>query len=235
MLKFHYASGVMGSFGEGWFWHQLYKFPTLSFTTKTITRYVKVGLPFAVLPIGNSVFNKVSLHNMGFVDWVLNYNSKCKSGCTISLHGNDHEIASMVDSIDYLPLDRVEAIELNFSCPNVKSKNNCNIPTSVKPIYLKLNYRQDPYKFDLDKVKGIRLNSLPLKYCGGSGKIAQRENWSFIERYSKEGLNISGCSFLSYDDISYLENLGCTEMSIGSVILTNPKFVENILRSCYEN
>ena len=92
--------------------------------------------------------------------------------------------------------------------------------------YLKLNHTQDPYKYDLDNVTGIRMNSVPT-ICGGlSGKAAQKKNWEFIKRYNKEGLNVAGCSFTSFEDIKKLEeDMGCKEAGIGSIMLTNPGFM----------
>lgn len=223
-MKFHYASGAMGYHGEGWFWHRFYNFPKLPFITKTLTINPINGNPWAVLPLGKSVFNKVALHNCGFYKWL--YSRNTQPNCTISFHGTDIELDVLVGVVQRM--NWLDAIELNFSCPNAKNEHNIKIPESKLPIYIKLNHKQNPFDYDLDRVAGIRVNSIPMKYGGGSGKIAQKDNWAFIERYIKEGFNVSGCSFTSFDDIRRLEDMGCTEISIGSVIITNPKLVEKI-------
>lgn len=226
-MKLFYSSGAMGYAGEGWFWHKLFNFPTLPYVTKTITYKKKLGLPFAVLPIGKTVYNKVSLHNCGIDTWVHDYYKEgYLKGCTVSIHGTDEEINKMVTTLDNC-VD-VEAIELNFSCPNVENPLNLSIPKAKKPLYLKLNYKQDPLYYDLTNIKGIRVNSIPMRFCGGSGAVAKEKNWRFIKKYNKMNLNVAGCSFDSWDDINRLQDLGCSELGIGSTIITNPHLIERI-------
>lgn len=211
-------------YGKGRFWHKFFNFPKLPFVTKSITIKPIRGRPWAVIRWGQSVYNNVRLHNIGFSEWCQHY---CCSSAIVSLTGKDHEIEWMVDQLEIL---NVAGIELNFSCPNVTSFRNRNIPNSTHPTYLKLSYNQDPDYYDLSKVKGIRLNSV-RQNCGwaGSGKIAQKDNWRFIKRFQKDGLNIAGCSFTSHDDLKYIEEyLGCTEVGIGSAILINPRLIEKI-------
>jgi dihydroorotate dehydrogenase len=228
-MRFFYSSGAMGYDGKGYALRdQGRNFPILPFVTKTLTRRPRKGNPWAVLHIGKSVYNKVSLDNMGFFVWMRDvyYENKIKQmDTTISIAGYDHEIAEMVDYLDRLLLG---GIELNFSCPNVKDFENRMIPKTNRNLYLKLNYKQDPHKYDLTNVKGIRLNSIPLKFCGGSGKIAQKKNWEFIRKFNKEGLNVAGCSWTSLKDLKRLEDMGCQEIGIGSIIITKPKLVEKL-------
>lgn len=224
-MKFFYSAGVM-SYGEGYWWHRFFNFPKLSFVTKTLTLNPKKGNKYLILPVFNSVFNKVSLDNIGIYNFIKKYKIS-NIHRTISIAGTDKHIRHLIDLIDYF-LPKKDSIELNYSCPNVKSFNNTWVPRSHRKIYLKLNYKQDPYLYDLSKIKGIRLNSIPLGFCGGSGKIAQKKNWAFIEKFNKEGLNVSGCSIQNYEDIKRLSDIGCTEIGIGSIILTRPKFVESL-------
>jgi len=235
-VDFHYASGTMGCAGEGYWWHRFYDFPNLPFTVKTLTLDKNIGLPFAIMRIGRSVFNRVSLHNCGLLTWIDKYYDNICNGATISIHSQySSEIQLMSNLINNMCLSnknsKIVAIELNYSCPNVKKTNIKIIPKSTLPIFLKLNYKQDPYDYNLDRVEGIRLNSVPTLFGGGSGKIAKSKNWSFIKRYIKDGINVSGCSFEDYDDLNRLRNMGCTEISIGSTILTNPKLIEYIGRN----
>ena len=235
-MKFFYSAGAMG-YGSGYWWHKFFNFPRLPFITKTLTLLPKKGNKYLILPTFNSVFNNVGLDNMALGPFLVRY-GKYVEDRTISLAGRDINIEYMLMEMD-LPfisrnIDNVPCssdVELNFSCPNVKSFNNRIIPKTNRNIYLKLNWTQDPYDYDLDRVKGIRLNSVPLKFCGGSGKIAQKRNWGFIYKFNKEGLNVAGCSAQSFKDIKILKDIGCTEIGIGSAMLTHPKFVERLRKN----
>ena len=231
-MKFFYSAGAMGYSGEGYWWHRFFNFPKLPFVTKTITFEQIKGNKYFILPFFNSVFNRVCLSNIGLYDFIKKYGTDYNDR-TVSLAGTDHDFNTMLDFLytyrDTRPI--LNNIELNFSCPNAKRYNNNRLINDIcKSVYLKLNYTQDPYAYDLDRVKGIRVNSIPLKFCGGSGKIAQKKNWKFIEKFNKEGLNVAGCSAQSFDDIKRLKDIGCTEIGIGSTMLTNPKFVEKLNR-----
>ena len=71
-MKFFYSAAVMG-YGGGRWWHRKYNFPKLSRVTKSLTILPKIGFPFAVVVVGNSVWNRVSLHNVGFFEWLDKY------------------------------------------------------------------------------------------------------------------------------------------------------------------
>lgn len=234
-MKFFYQAGAMGYFGEGWFWHKYVKggeFPKLPFVTKSITIGARRGYPFAVMRFGQSTWNKISLHNMGFSEWVNLYS---KSGyensdrLILSLFGTDNEIEIMVGYLEFhkIPL---AGIELNFSCPNSADLEHHKLPDTSYPIYLKLRYNQDPYKFDLDKVKRIHMNTVPMFKGGVGGKMAQNYNWNFIMKFGfVEGLPVAGASWTNRTDLQCLRNdLGCTDFGIGSVIITRPRWVKNL-------
>lgn len=224
-MNYFYSASVMG-YGAGRKWHKNYNFPNFPRVTKTLTWKPKYGVPFAILKFGDTIWNRVGLHNIGILNWKRYYMSPSTSSNTVvSLAGTDYEIESMVYM---LKRSCIAGIELNFSCPNHRSFNNKNIPKSNHPIYLKLRHDQDPYKYDLDNVAGIRLNSVPWVVGGLSGKAARKHNWVFIERFNKEGLNVAGCSFVNNYDLFCLKELGCKEVGIGSTILTNPKLIERL-------
>lgn len=230
-MEFFYSASTMG-YGIGYRWHKKYNFPSFPRVTRTLTLKKKRGIPFAILKFSDNVWNKVSLHNIGFWSWMLEYvlfTQYNLSNVIASLAGTDEEIELMINYIEPI-MFKIKGIELNFSCPNVKSFNNKKIPKTKYPLYLKLNYNQDPYEYDLDNITGIRMNSVPGRYCGAwSGKKAQKYNWPKIKMYNYQGLNVAGCSITSIDDIKYLkEYCGCKEIGIGSIILTNPKFVEKL-------
>ena len=225
-MNFFYSAGVKGYGLKNRWMHQHYNFPTLPAVTKTITYNKKVGYPFAVLKFGETIWNKVSLHNCGLYDWCLKYYKEdLFQNVIVSIAGTDEEIAIMVDFLDAA---KIKGIELNFSCPNVKSYNNIKIPYSSHDLYLKLNYKQDPYRYILDNIKGIRVNSIPIKFGGLSGKSAQRKNWEFIEEFNIEGLNVAGASCLTFDDFKRMEDFGCKEIGLGTITIINPKIVTNI-------
>ena len=227
-MKYFYSASVM-KYGDGYKWHKNYNFPNFPRVTRTITNSKKIGLPFAILKFGNSVWNRVGLHNIGLARWLDYYHSNLfykENDIILSIAGSDSEIEHMVRLVENLNLYNLKGFELNFSCPNVKGFNNKEIPKSKYPLYLKLNYLQDPYEYDLDRIEGIRLNSIPTIFGGLSGKAAKEKNWEWIKKYIREGLNIAGCSFSSMIDILELSKMGCKEIGIGSVILTNPYLVE---------
>ena len=230
-MKFFYSASTMG-YGEGRLWHKYFNFPKLPIVTKTLTWDSKIGIPFAVIPYMDSVWNRVGLHNMGFFEWFkkyfLNWSINFRKNIIVSIAGTDYQLQSMIDIFIEQNLE-IGGIELNFSCPNIKSYNNKRIPLSIYPLYLKLNYKQDPYTYhNLDRIKSIRVNSVPKYFGGISGKAAQKNNWEYIKVFNNEGLNISGCSITSLDDIKILEDLDCKEVGIGSIILTNPRFIEKL-------
>lgn len=222
-MKFFYSASVMG-YGVGRKWHKKYNFPNFPRVTQSLTYQPKTGLPFAIIKYGNSIWNKVSLHNIGFYEWLRRYkDNEFLKDIIVSIVGTETQIYIMTDELNNY---NIRGIELNFSCPNVKSFNNKKIPESKHPIYLKLNHKQDPYDYNLNRVKEIRLNSVPSKYWGAwSGKFAQEKNWLKIKEWIYEGLKVSGCSFTNIDEIKKLEDFGCSSIGIGSVILTNPKLV----------
>ena len=233
-MKFFYSASTMG-YGDGYKWHDKYAFPPFPRVTRTMTWDRKRGIPFAILLCGKSVWNRVGLSNVGFFEWlecIINEIfdgsriSDSLSNITVSIAGKDWQIQNMIEHMERLELD-INGVELNYSCPNVKSFNNRFIPKTKYPLYLKLNCHQDPVVYDLDNIKGIRLNSVPSKFTGAwSGKKAQFPNWKFIEKHCYQGLNIAGCSITSLENLKLLKNMGCTECGIGSLILTDPHLVE---------
>jgi dihydroorotate dehydrogenase len=232
-MRFFYSAGVM-KYGNGYFWHKFYNFPKLTYITKTLTLEKRRGNPLAIsyIPFRKSIWNKVGLSNMGFYKFLCKYRFFHENGI-MSIAGTDDEIEEMIGFLEHVyhewnSIPFIKGIELNFSCPNVKSYNNKRIPKSSFPLFLKLNYKMDPYVFDLSNIIEIRLNSIPTSYGGISGKIAQKYNWSFIEKFTKEGLKIAGCSAVEGNDFIRLRNLGCTSIGLGSIILLKPETVENI-------
>jgi hypothetical protein len=230
-MRFFYSSGAMGYHGEGWKWHKLfgYKFPDFPVITKTITMQPKKGLPFAIIPFGKSVWNKNMLSNMGFHAWKNTWDRIWheNKSLIVSLSGTDREIQTMCNGLHRC--NNINGIELNYSCPNVKTLN-CTIPKTDLPIYLKLNHTQNPmiYRKWFHRIKRIHVNSIP-KFGGGvSGKMAQKDNWYFIEKILRTGIMpmVAGCSFYDRDDINMLNNMGCNYIGIGSTLITNPRFIE---------
>lgn len=222
-------------YGDGYWWHRFFNFPKLPFVTKTLTLKPKIGMPMAIVKWKNSVWNRVGLHNIGVEEWFRQYGQSAPEETILSIAGNDDEIGNLIDRLDLFCGLFLSGIELNFSCPNIKSYKNKRIPYASYlmkilkcPLYLKLNHKQNPFKYDLSDISGIRVNSVPTLVGGLSGKVAQKKNWEFIRRCNREGLNVAGCSFTSLDDIKRLEDMGCKEIGIGSIMLTDPKLVERL-------
>lgn len=235
-MKFFYQASAMG-FGSGWWWHKYVKpFPRFPIVTKTITMHPRKGWPWAVLflpYLSKSTWNKVRLHNPGF-EWWCDYGIQ-DLNTILSLHGTDEEIQLMADEINMNMFSySIGGIELNFSCPNVKNENNKKLPETDYPLYLKLNYKQNPYDYGYDikeRIERIHVNALPTFFGGISGRLAQKKNWSFIYRYLDHGFNVAGCSWTSMNDIKRLEDMGCTHVGIASQMLTNPNLVRQLKES----
>jgi len=228
-MNYFYSASVMG-YGDGRIWHKYYDFNSFDRVTKTITIKPNIGIPFAIVKFGNTLWNRVGLHNIGFDKFCSSVLSKSKntSKMIVSLSGIDYDIYTMVNKLNDLNIN-IAGIELNFSCPNARDNhNNLTLYRSKYPVYLKLNYLQDPYDYDLDYISGIRLNAVPTFIGALSGAAAKKHNWKFIKKFSREGLNVAGCSFNTMDDIKELEGMGCTEIGIGSTILTNPDLITNL-------
>lgn len=225
IMDYFYSASVMG-YGFGRKWHNKYNFPSFSRVTKTLTLHPTIGIPFAVLKFGNSVWNRVGLHNIGYMLWRSRYRKVAGlEKVIVSLAGTDNDISLMVHLLENC---NIAGIELNFSCPNHRDFKNKFIPKSEHPIYLKLSYNQDPYDYNLDNVVGIRLNSVSWVVGSLSGKAAKKKNWEFIRKFNREGLNVAGCSFTCKEDLYILKDLGCIETGIGSAILINPYLIENM-------
>jgi dihydroorotate dehydrogenase len=120
-MKYFYSAGVMG-YGNGRFWHKKYNFPMLSSVTKTLTVCPNLGCPFAVIRNGDTVWNRVGLHNVGIWNWFFKYYFG-RENIIVSIAGTDMEIDTMVNFLEN-NRRRIEGIELNFSCPNVKPFKN---------------------------------------------------------------------------------------------------------------
>jgi dihydroorotate dehydrogenase len=196
--------------------------PKFPITTKTLTYKKKIGYPFAIMRMGNSIWNRVSLHNIGIDNWI-SLNIK---NVIVSIAGEPYELDVMVEKLNSL---NILGIELNYSCPNHKKFSYKTITTKSKhPLYLKLRYTDNPYTYNLDIIKGIRLNSIPAFGGGMSGKYAQKYNWQSLRNWLSDGLSVAGCSFVSTTDLKRLEDMGCLEVGIGSSILINPKLIEKL-------
>ena len=227
-MKFFYQSGAMG-FGDGYFWHKMVDpFPEYPIVTKTFTMQKKIGKPWAIgfIPyLVKSTWNKVSLHNPGLENYYEEYDN-CFKDIIVSIHGYDDELDLMCTMLED---SDIKGIELNFSCPNTTNKYNKRIPETDHPLYLKLNYKQNPTHYDLDKIERIHLNSIPTEYGGISGKYAQQYNWDYIQKWNKEiDTPIAGCSWTSIPEIEQLRRMGCEYVGIGSQMLTVPDVVRQI-------
>ena len=227
-MKFFYSAGVRGYGLQNRLIHKFFNFPLYPTVTKTLTLNKKNGYPFAIMRFGKTVWNKVCLHNVGIHNWIVNYYNEIDfKDVIVSISGEDDDIETMVYYLNNL---NIGGIELNYSCPNIKSNNNKKIPHTDHKLYLKLNYKQDPYDFNLENIISIRVNSIPTKFGGLSGKYAQKKNWKFIEKFNKEGLSISGASCLDFDDFKRMENIGCSDIGLGTITLINPSIIPVISR-----
>jgi len=240
-VKYVYSAGAMGYYGEGYMWHYLFEFPKFPFVTKTITLHPKNGHPWRIWRWNKSIYNQVALHNPGFQIWKEKF-YKPNERAIVSIAGTQEEVDYIVSELDKL---EIKGIEINISCPNTKLRKIQihQIPESRHPIWLKVgscDYEFDEKIEDLDRIEGIRLNSVWKKswFRDGwavSGKGAQFENWWFLKHLIKKGWNVSGCSFTNIDELKYLiKFLGVREIAIGSIMLIKPDLVEKIEKICDE-
>jgi dihydroorotate dehydrogenase len=231
MIDFIYAAGAMGFNGEGYWYHEYWNFPKFPFVTKTLTFKQNKGCKYCVMPIGNTVLNKVSLDNVGLFNWLVDYYGVFDTNNTISIYATDqYKLNCMLFAI--ANTFKECNVEINLSCPNAKP-SNVKIPI-IKGINiaLKLGYTQNPFDFlynesDIEHIKMIRLNSVRIFGVGVSGYMAKKYNWKFIKKWGQV-LPVSGCSWNNMDDIYRLIDMGCKEISIGSVMITNPEIVETL-------
>ncbi len=225
-MGFFYSASVMG-YGFGRYWHKRYKFPNFPRVTKTLTYNKRIRYPFMILKYGESLWNRVSLHNIGFFEWFKRYSSKDLSNIIVSIAGTEDEINQMISILNCLD---IIGIEINISCPNVFGyKQISHLTNTVHDLYLKIGHDTDIYSFNfLDRIKEFRLNSVKMYGGGVSGKAAQKYNWSKIQLLIKEGFNVAGSSCLNKIDIDMLLDAGCKNIGIGSTILINPSFVESL-------
>jgi len=252
-MKYFYSSATMGFYGEGYWWHKLISgFPELPFVAKTITYKPKRGKPYNFFPIpfAKSMWNKIGLHNNGFHWWCQKYlglDREIKQRLIPSLAGNDSELRTMISTMHKYGFN-FPMVELNLSCPNIISHENKRIPDSPFPLSLKLSWMMDPYLFAANStlewntsVKRITLNSVPASIATGfinigaiSGKWAKKYNWHFIashiEELKKEGISVAGSSITCLDDVHRLEEMGVTEIALGSILFTRPLFVKKLLK-----
>ena len=242
-MDFFYQAGTMGFDGKGYSWHRIldYNFPKFPIITKTITLSPKNGHPLFILPLINSVWNRVGLHNPGLTYWLSNYYDE---NLILSIYIDDY--INMFAILNKLRYKKLLGIELNVSCPNVTPANNIYIKAdiclklldhfkkcgNISKIFLKVRYDQNLDLFkQIDIVDRITLNSVPFFHGGASGKLAKKKNWNFIDKYRNTPYikSIAGSSWSSLSDIRVLEDKGCTAVGIGSIMLTNPKLVERLV------
>lgn len=228
-MEYFYSAAAMG-YGSGRFWHKYYNFPDFKRVTKTITSEKRTATPFMIMRCRQSVWNRVGLHNPGLAVWITSYKDAILDNIILSIAGTDFELENMISVLKRFGLlDKLAGVELNFSCPNAKDNDNKWVPDLPVPVYLKLNNTQDPFDYDLDKVKGIRLNSVKKNFGAWSGKAAQKYNWPKIKIYNYYGINTAGCSITCEDDIKRLEDSGCKEIGLGAIMLTKPKLIEKLV------
>ena len=242
-MKFFYQSGAMGFDGKGYSWHYWmnYRFPKFPTISKTVTFHPKSGHPLWIVPYGDSVWNKVGLHNSGLAHWLNNYY-------------NEDIVLSIAVENAYLCIDAyysilyskpLSGIELNMSCPNVSHGGDIYEITDhyiekmqdlkskghIGSLYLKVGACHNlNYFYKLPYVDRIHINSVPKKIGAVSGNAAKKANWAFIERWQgRHGIpEIAGASWSSLEDIKSLKGMGCKTIGIGSAILTNPCLVERL-------
>lgn len=175
--------------------------------------------------------NKIGLRNPGIASLA----DKYLGGKIVSIHGFDNE--DWVDLIDALHYYRPEAVELNFSCPNVVDKainyyaviqyaarlnGSGNVIVKLPPI-------------DYEPMVGAALsagvsffhccNTLPMPNGGMSGRPLKRYSIRVVQqlrkRYGQDITIIGGGGVFNAQDVRDYFDEGVDHVAVGSSLL-NP-------------
>jgi dihydroorotate dehydrogenase (NAD+) catalytic subunit len=258
------ASGALAFDGRGWPWEQPLRWlglldPKLfAVVIKTLTHLPRRGNLRMYNPLGcirlicQGTVNAVGLTNPG-IEWWCNTITPEIEEHAIPLIGsifsdNIDELAWMAKRISFAKL---EALEVNTSCPNTRDDLLGNTQKVIAgiiatrentdfPLIIKLSVVQD-YATIIKEVAGcieaISINSVPwkvfspdqpspLQHLGGggvSGRAVQRHTWEMVSNISKmTDIPVIGPSVWEYEDIARLRSLGAQAISFGSIFLRYP-------------
>lgn len=189
-MEFIAASGALGFDGKGYWWEYPLKiinmFDTSLFTpiTKTLTYLPEEGncnkfnYFSCVRILKDGVLNVMGLPNPGIYEWAKN-NSDFKGIVSIYPDNNDCTLRQMLKELNKMD---IKGIELNMSCPNVRStdyifdfeghetewilkeaRENTDLPIILK---LSVTNRIENIFPRIEKyIDAISINSVPWKYA----------------------------------------------------------------------
>jgi len=200
--------------------------------TKTVTRGPTKGHPHRVVMIPRlGMWNHIGLDNPGFYWWVNHIYPRIPDPWNVwlSIAGHAWDLDAMCSILRRRQV-RLKGVELNLSCPNHEEFVWCHLPQSVYPLSVKLNCDQNlSMKIPHGGVRRVSVNSVPGLGGGLSGGFAKTYNWSWLRIWRHHGYPVAGCSITSESDVKRLEDVGCTEIALGSIMVTNPKLARRLL------
>lgn len=212
-------------------------FPYDHYVHKTITRLSRVGQPYNWKTWGDGVVNKIGLSNPGVEKFVDSVAPAIRRDFVASIYGSsDLEWGVLAEAVGQL--SNVEAIEVNFSCPNIDKEGHMTrgemedalgliVHKTDRPIYVKLGPHHGVYdaltcqNFGASKI--VCCNTLPTPLGGFSGPPIQSlvieliESLVATETFHTPIVGIGGIQGpRDHEGIGKFLDAGATDVGIGS-------------------
>ncbi|MHA1988308.1 MAG: HisA/HisF-related TIM barrel protein [Promethearchaeota archaeon] len=224
------GSGLMGYYGEGYKYHKLFKmipgfnFNGLTFVAKTITVKPHKGYGKIVIkPIKGAILNSIGVHNPGIFEILKARQWQCRSKpFMISFISISNTVEQrLVELENFVKIISEEsknfitfpAIQLNFSCPNIKQiytptlyeiSKSLEIASKLNtPLLLKFNITiSTNYVLEISKLKNCDAicvsNTIPW------GRMPKEIDWNKLFGKDISPLKKYGGGGLSGKPISHL-------------------------------
>lgn len=215
--KFQYmvASGALAFDGKGWLWEKplvwlgLIDPKLFTVVIKTVTRTPRAGNlrwthPWSCVRLlpGDGAVNKIGLTNIGIDAWCQNVGSTMdfKNYRIVgSMLGNCEELVYMARRFNEFNFD---AVEVNFSCPNVSAEQEAGAiiesmreikKVSRHPLIIKISVDKD-FLTIAEELFGIAeavsINSVPWKLAFPNGDVTPL--WRLEKKVAGGGGGVSG-------------------------------------------
>lgn len=215
-------------------------FPYDHYVHKTLTRLPRIGIYNKYAPWGNGVVNRVGLDNKGLAHFEEEIAPRIAVDFVASIYAtHEWEWGFLAERLD--AFDSVEALEANFSCPNIDDSalDVVGMQQAIetvrnktdKPVYVKLGPHQNVYDAltcqNAGASKLVLCNSLPTPKGGLSGAPVRSLVLDLIakltdtETFEIPIIGMGGINGLDDDEgISEFLAAGATDIGIGCANLT---------------
>jgi len=256
-LKTPYIS-ASGCWGYGWEGHEYFSdLKWGAVTTKTITLDPRQGNdPPRIFESGTGIINRIGLQNCGLDSFMTVHLPRLKNipyKVIASIFGNTKKEWEML--VKTLSDTRIDAFELNLSCPNIKGRRlveNINKSSSIatalagltdKPLIAKIGALDEPLNLSRalseSGIKGIVCsNTLPaaflyegsLYYGGLSGPPIKPVVLKAVNIIKSElDIDVAACGGIrTLKDIDDYRVAGADAYVLGSVLFSNPEAVNEL-------